>query len=132
VSNKQTIEKMYAAFGRGDVAEILSGLATDVVWEYGVNSTNVPWFQLRTGREEVAKFFESLNALDIRKFQPKAILEGDNLVITTIDFEAVVKATGKSIVEEDEVHIFYFNDRGEIVKFRHRADTHLNWQALQN
>lgn len=132
MSNKQTIEKMYAAFGRGDFAEILSGLAADVEWEYGVQSTNVPWLQLRKGREQVAKFFESLSALDIRKFQPKAILEGDHLVISTVDFEAVVKATNKPIVEEDEVHIFYFNDLGEITKFRHRVDTYLNWAAVQS
>jgi uncharacterized protein len=48
-----------------------------------------------------------------------------------VDFEGTVKATGKRIVEEDEVHIFYFDQEGKITKFRHQSDTHQAWLAYQ-
>jgi ketosteroid isomerase-like protein len=48
------VQNIYAAFGRGDIPAILERLAPDVEWEYGVESTNVPWLQPRCGRAEVA------------------------------------------------------------------------------
>jgi hypothetical protein len=40
-----------------------------------------------------------------------------------------VKATGKQFTEEDEAHLWYFNDAGRVVPFRHRVDTHQQWEA---
>lgn len=131
MSNVTTIEKMYAAFERGEIQVILDGLSEDVIWEYGINSTDIDWLQPRQGKDGVAQFFQSLNAIEFRKFQPKYILDGGNVVVGLIDFAGIVKATGKEIIEDDEVHIFYFNDRGQITKFRHRVDTHQTWQAYQ-
>jgi ketosteroid isomerase-like protein len=66
---------MYAAFGRGDIPAILSQLAETIEWEYGMSNAGVPWLQPRRGRAEVPRFFESLNAFDLQKFQPKTFLE---------------------------------------------------------
>ncbi|WDT74183.1 MAG: nuclear transport factor 2 family protein [Candidatus Manganitrophus sp.] len=131
MSNIKRVQEMYAAFGRGDVPAILSKLAERVQWEYGANSTDVPWLQPRQGREEVVKFFEALAAVEISKFQPKTFLENGKIVVALIDFEATVKATGRKVLEEDEVHIWHFDDQGEVVRFRHRADTHQHWRALK-
>lgn len=131
MSNTKQVQEMYAAFGRGDLPAILSKLAERVEWEYGVNSTDVPWLQPRRGRAEVAKFFEALGAFAISKFQPKTFLESGKIVVVLIDFEATVKETGRKIVEEDEVHIWHFDDQGQVIRFRHRADTHQQWMALK-
>lgn len=48
-----------------------------------------------------------------------------------IDLDATVRATGRRVVEEDEVHIWHFNDAGFVQRFRHRADTHLHHLAWQ-
>jgi hypothetical membrane protein len=83
---------MYEAFGRGDIPAILAALAEDVEWEYGVNSTDVPWLQPRRGRAAVAGFFEALGAIDFHSFRPKALLESGPTVVSLIDLDATVRA----------------------------------------
>lgn len=124
MSNLTTVRSIYAAFGRGDVATILAHLDEHVDWEYGAGETNVPWLKHRHGRDGAAAFFSSLQGLTISKFTPKALVDGDGFVVALIDLEATVTATGRTIVEEDEVHIWYFNDAGRVSRFRHRVDTH--------
>ena len=130
MSNVERVQAIYAAFGQGDVPTILGRLAEDVTWEYGVNSTDVPWLQPRRGREEVGAFFQALTALEFTKFLPKAFFADDRTVIVLLDVEAAVKATGSKVVEEDQVHIWHFDQRGQVGRFRHRADTHQHWVAL--
>lgn len=122
-SNVRSVEAIYAAFGRGDVPAILEHLADDVDWEYGQAENSVPWLQRRRGRAAVAQFFAALSALDFHKFVPKALIEGPGLVVALVDVEATVKQTGLRIAEEDETHIWRFDDRGRVVRFRHAADT---------
>lgn len=130
MENVAVVQQIYEAFGRGDVPAILDHLAEDVEWEYGVNSTDVPWLQPRRGRQEVRGFFEALGALEIQNFTPKTMLESDDVVVAIVDFEATVKETGQRISEEDEAHIWRFAE-GKVVRFRHRADTHQSQLAYQ-
>jgi ketosteroid isomerase-like protein len=131
VSNIQTVQAIYAAFGQGDIPTILGHLGENVEWEYGTLDAGVPWLQPRRGLTEVPKFFESLGALDFQRFQPKTFLESGNVVVALIDFAVVVKANGRSIVEEDEVHIWHFDNQGRVIRFCHRLDTHKHWLALR-
>jgi ketosteroid isomerase-like protein len=131
VSNIQTVQTIYAAFGQSDIPTILSHLGEDIEWEYGTLDAGVPWLQPRRGLAEVPKFFESLGALDFQRFQPKTFLESGKVVVALIDFAVVVKANGRSIVEEDEVHIWHFDDQGRVIRFCHRLDTHKHWLALR-
>ena len=124
-----TVKKIYEAFGRADVPAILDQLADDVEWEYGINSTEVPWLQPLKGREHVSEFFQALGGLTIKGFRPKTFLEAGQIVVVLIDLDATVKATGRPVVEEDEVHIWYFNSAGMVARFRHRVDTHQQWLA---
>ena len=129
MSHTEVVGRMYAAFGRGDVPAILAELHDDVEWEYGVSSTTVPWLQPRRGPAEVPAFFQALGSLTtIHRFEVKALLESGDLVVAVIDIEFTVNATGQRVVEEDEVHILRF--RGDkVVRFRHRADTHMHQRA---
>lgn len=125
MSNSETIQQMYAAFGRGDVATILELVAEDVEWDYGVVSTKVPWLQARHGRDSIAGFFEVLaTELEFHQFEPKAILESDRLVVAVLDIQMTVKATGRRVVEEDLVHVWHFDNDGKVARYRHRVDTH--------
>ena len=132
MSNVDTVRQIYAAFRRGDVTTILGRLSESVEWEYGIVSTDVPWLQPRRGRAAVGGFFEAIGTgLDIHRFEPKTFLEHANIVVVLADFDATVKATGHRIVEEDEPHIWYFDERGQVNRFRHRADTHQQWAAFK-
>jgi ketosteroid isomerase-like protein len=130
VSNLATVQGIYAAFGRGDVPDILAALADDVEWEYGVNSTDVPWLQPRRGRDGAAGFFESLGAMDIRRFEVSGLFEAGSTVVALVQIEFTVKATGRSVVEEDELHVWGFDSAGKVARFRHRADTHQQYLAF--
>jgi ketosteroid isomerase-like protein len=131
MSNLAMIQGIYAAFGRGDVGAIIDRVTDDVQWEYGVNATDVPWLQPRRGKDGARDFFATLAALDIHRFAVKRLLEDGDLVVAVVDLDATVKATGRRIVEEDEVHLWYFNHAGEVVRFRHRVDTHQHWAAYR-
>jgi|EndMetStandDraft_5_1072996.scaffolds.fasta_scaffold12135_4 uncharacterized protein len=125
------VQAIYEAFGRGDIPAILGHLADDVEWEYGVNSTDVPWLQPRRGRAAVTGFFEALAALDIHSFKVNALLAdaGANVVVALAALDATVRSTGMRIVEEDEAHMWYFDAAGKVARFRHRIDTHQQWKA---
>jgi uncharacterized protein len=129
VAHSQTVQRIYQAFGKGDIPAILSTLASDVVWEYGGSTTDVPWLQARRGRDDVGGFFQALQALDFHSFNPHSVFESGQTVVVLVDLEATVKATGTKVVEVDEVHIWHFGADGLVARFRHRADTHLQWKA---
>jgi ketosteroid isomerase-like protein len=131
MKNIEKVKQIYTAFSRGDVPAILEQLADDVEWEYGIAATDVPWFQLRHGKSEVPKFFESLGEFELHKFEPKTFLENGNIVVVLIDVELTVKATGIRVVEEDETHIWHFNSQGQVIKYGHRLDTHRHWLAYK-
>ena len=103
---------------------ILSALSESVDWEYGSTSDDVPWLVRRAGLDGAGRFFASLAGLDIHRFVPTRLLDGGSVVVALIDLEFTVKATGKRVVEEDEVHIWHFDDGGKVSRFRHRVDTH--------
>ena len=127
-----TVQSIYAAFGRGDVPALLATLAEDVAWEYQPQSTDVPWLTQRNGRASVAGFFETLmKEVDIKKFAPKVLTEASRHVVALCDFTGVVRRTGREIVEIDEAHVWTFDDAGQIIRFRHCVDTYAHWQAWQ-
>ena len=102
---------------------ILLKLSEAVDWEYGASSNEMPWLQRRQGREGAAAFFSSLAAIQLQRFAPKLFLDGGKVVVVLVDIEFTVTATAKRVVEEDEVHIWHFDDQGKVARFRHRADT---------
>lgn len=124
MSKLEVIQEIYKAYGRGDIPAILAKLSESVDWEYGGGTTDVPWLQQRKGRDGAASFFASLGAIQIQSFTPKAFLENGHVVVVLLDVEFVLKATGKRVVEEDEVHIWWFDTQGKVDRFRHQVDTH--------
>lgn len=126
----QSVQAIYAAFGRGDVPGVLAQLGEDIAWEYQPTSTDVPWLAPRRGRADVGGFFEVLmQEVEIKKFEPTAILAGDMRVIALINFEGTVRRTGRTIIEVDEAHVWTFDGSGKVARFRHCTDTHAHHLA---
>jgi ketosteroid isomerase-like protein len=71
----------------------------------------------------VAGFFESLGGLDFHNFAPKVFLESDEVVVALVDVDFTVKATGKRVTEEDEVHVWRFNADGKVARFKEALDS---------
>ena len=123
MSNIETVQDIYAAFGAGDIPAILTRLADDVDWGYGRGPSDVPWLQRRRAHEAVAGFFESLGGLDFHNFAPKELLESDGVVVALVDVDFTVKATGRRVTEEDEVHVWRFNTDGKVSRFKEGLDS---------
>jgi ketosteroid isomerase-like protein len=129
MSPQQTVHEIYAAFGRGDLPAILARVADDVEWEYGAAATSVPWLEPRRGRTGVAAFFDALlSRCEMKRFEPGAVLAEGPLVVSLANVEFEVRATGRRVVEVDEVHLWHFDAAGLVRRFRHRCDTaHHAW-----
>ena len=64
-TNIETVQQIYAAFGRGDVQSILGCFSPDIEWEHDWCDCEVPWMKPRRGVSEVARYFAELDALEI-------------------------------------------------------------------
>ncbi len=94
--NVQVIQEIYAAFGRGDVASILSQLTDDVQWVSHFDPV-VPWGGDFSGKERVPAFFDAIfRAVEVESFTPQEFVTQGDLVVSIGEFGCRVRATGKS------------------------------------
>ena len=128
MTNVETVQAIYEAFGKGDVAAILERMADDVEWEqwegeHTGQDGGVPWLARRSGIGGVVGFFEAVAAnIEFHSFEPTNILEGGNQVAVTIRFDATAKQTGERF-QEEEIHLWTFDDAGRVSGLRHYVDT---------
>jgi ketosteroid isomerase-like protein len=128
LSNVETVQAIYDAFGRGDVPAILDMLADDVQWDQEAPSHGIPIYEPGTGKEHVRRFFEMLEELEFLRFEPTNFLTGENQVAVTINLGIKVKATGKT-AEALEIHLWTFGEDGKVTRFFHCIDRHALWLA---
>lgn len=121
VSNAETVQAIYEAFGRGDVPTILDKLDDAVAWETTVPMPDVPWLQARRGKANIVGFFESLAPLKITRFEPHTIFDGGEKVFVLINFEATARGKGYSFPNNG--HLWQFNAAGKVIKYDHVTDT---------
>jgi uncharacterized protein len=93
--NVKRVQEIYAAFGRGDVAFIVSQLTDDIHWVSHFDSV-VPWSGDFSGKERIPHFFEAIfQSVDVEAFEPNEwIAEGDT-VVSLGEFGCRVRATDK-------------------------------------
>ena len=123
-TNEQTVRDLYAAFQRKDMAGILALVRNDVDWRNdGVESRDCPWNGNFSGKDKLAGFSKAVDGeLDIKVFDIKAIVASDRHVAVELRIESVVRKTGRPLLN-DAVHMWTFDDRGAIAKYRHFNDT---------
>jgi ketosteroid isomerase-like protein len=133
MSNLDSVQAIYAAFGAGNVPAILTRLADDVDWESWSDNRNqaaaVPWFERRRGRDAVAGFFEIIGTWQVNGFQVVALLEGGNQVGAEIEVDFTLPS-GQQLRDE-ELHLWTFGDDGKVTHFRHYVDTAKHIAAAQ-
>jgi ketosteroid isomerase-like protein len=120
--NERIVKEMYAAFGRGDIPGVLGVLADDIEWRLA-GPSELPYAGLHRGRDEVAKFFQTLNqATEFEDFEPREFFaRGDKVVVLGHERQRV-KATGK-VVETEWAMVFTLRG-GKIARFHNYEDTH--------
>jgi ketosteroid isomerase-like protein len=119
-----TVQAMYEAFGRGDVAAILDRVSDDVQWDQEAPSYGVRIFEPGVGKDHAARFFQSvLEDLEFRRFEPTNFLTGGDQVAVTIELDLTVRPTGKAL-EALEIHLWTFGEDGKVSRFFHSIDRH--------
>lgn len=91
------VQRLYAAYGAGDVDGVLAELTDDVDWAAEAAGTAVPWWGPHRGPAEVARFFKEIGAnVEVTAFDVIGFTSSDTDVVSTIHWSFTVHATGKS------------------------------------
>jgi hypothetical protein len=121
--NIKTVQRIYEAFGRGDIHAILDEVTDDVDWAVEPDGA-APWNGVRRGKGEVADFFKAIATnSEVSEFTPLAFASNDTDVMTVVRYGARVPATGKSGLM-DLHHWWRFRD-GKVYFVRGTEDTAL-------
>jgi uncharacterized protein len=116
------VQRLYAAYGRGDMSGVLAEVADDVDWAAEAASDALPWYGPHRGKSEVPRFFEAIaSALDISEFEIVGMTSNETDVVTTVHWTFTVKSTGKTASMYMQ-HWWRFAD-GKIVFFRGSEDS---------
>ena len=108
-ANMAATQKLFEAFGGGDIPAILGFLNDDIVIEfYGPDV--IPYAGTYNGKDEARKFFETvLSSIDINQFDAEEMLSDGDKVIVTGHLNLSTKSTGK-IIDSDFVHVITLKD----------------------
>jgi hypothetical protein len=125
-SNVETVSKIYEAFGKGDIPGLLTYLADDVRWEEWADNSaqkaGVPWLQPRRGKDGVVEFFKIVGGLNLTDFQVLSVMAGGNQVAAEFVIEFTVPGVGVP-TRDEEIHLWTFNESGQVIRLRHYTDT---------
>jgi uncharacterized protein len=117
-----TIQAIYEAFGRGDVATILARVRPDTHWDFAGGSPEVAWHLPVNGATELPGFFKALSDnVAIERFEPREFVHCGPHVMVDVHIAYVVRKTGVR-VEMDQIHWWTLDD-GKILRLRHYEDT---------
>jgi ketosteroid isomerase-like protein len=120
--NVDAVQRLYAAYGRGDVDAVLAEVADDVDWAAEAASNSVPWYGSHLGQAGVARFFaEIATNVDVSEFDIISLTSNDTDVVAVVHWTYTVKSTGRSASMYMQ-HWWRFAD-GKIVFFRGSEDT---------
>jgi ketosteroid isomerase-like protein len=120
--NIKTIEGVYDAFARGDVAWILDVVTDDVDWATETATTVAPWHGPHRGKDGVSDFFAAFGStMDVEEFVPVSFAANGDDVLTVVRFRARNRKTGKSVAM-DLHHYFVFRG-GKVAFYRGTEDT---------
>ena len=127
-ANTESVQRIYEAFGAGDVDTILGLLADDVDFSAESEAKIAPWHGKRT-KAEVPAFFQAIGeTIDVTDFTVLSVTANDTDVIAVIRFGFTVRSTGKSGTMHLH-HWWTFRD-GKVVLYRGSEDTALVAEKL--
>jgi ketosteroid isomerase-like protein len=98
--NIQTVQQLYADFGKQDLEGVLDSLTDDVAWNDG-SHPDIPYTKKRNGKNEVMSFFMELGStVAFTEFAPQEFYADNDTVIVKGSFAGKATGTGKSFASE--------------------------------
>lgn len=133
MSHAETVQSIYAAFGRGDVPAILTLVSDDVDWDNSrVASRECPWNGNFSGKADLPRFFAAVGGqIEFTEFAPHTFIEAGQHVAVLLRLDGALKKNGQPL-RNDAVHVWTFNDSGKVSAYRHYNDTAMelaSWRA---
>ena len=123
------VQRLYAAYGRGDVDAVLAELADDVDWAAEAASDSAPWYGTYHGKAAVPGFFAAIASnVDVSAFEVQSIAANEHDVIAVVRWTYTVRSTGRTASMYMQ-HWFRFAD-GRIVFFRGSEDSEQTARAF--
>lgn len=121
-ANRNTVQGMYDAFGRGDIATVLAALDPDVEWweaENFIYADNNPYI----GPQAVLQGVFARIGAEWEGFSvsPKEVLDAGDTVVGHGYYAGKFRNTGRD-VRAQFAHVFTFRG-GKIVRFQQYTDT---------
>lgn len=121
--NVEAIQRIYAAFGQGDIPTILANVTDDTEWGFNVRHSDVPWHAPANGKEALPRFFSALGEnVDFQAFEPRTFVHSGDHVIADVHMEYTIRKTGKR-VNEDALFWWTLTPDGKVAKLTHFEDT---------
>ncbi|MBI3803214.1 MAG: nuclear transport factor 2 family protein [Nitrospirae bacterium] len=119
--NIEVVQKMYAAFGKGDIPTIINSLTEEVDWQM-IGPKEIPHAGPHRGRDQVAAFFEKVaTGSDIQQFEPREYVAQGDKVVALGYYKGKAKATGK--MYETEWAMVFTVRNGKVARFREYSDS---------
>jgi ketosteroid isomerase-like protein len=116
------VDRLYAAYGQGNIDGVLAELTDDVDWAAEAASRALPWYGEFRGKAAVPGFFAAIHDnLDVSEFTIVGHTSNERDVVTTVHWTYTVKRTGKSASMYMQ-HWFRF-DGAKIAFFRGSEDS---------
>jgi ketosteroid isomerase-like protein len=117
----QTVKEMYAAFGRGDVGEIMQHVADDVLWE-SEGPGELGFTGIRHGKQETLGFFDGIAREHANpKLEIHNYVSSADSVAAFGRYECTLKRSGRR-VNSPVGHLFQFRS-GKVVRYINLLDT---------
>jgi ketosteroid isomerase-like protein len=123
-----SLQAMYDAYSRGDIPFIVSKLSNDVKWDdWGTTDNSilgkVPYMKPRYGRAGAEEYFSVFSEnMEVNEMKPESFMEGQGHACVKVKVNLTNKSTGKTF-QDEMLHLFTYNDKGEITSLRHYLDT---------
>ena len=117
----ETVQIMYAAFGRGDIATLLDHVTDDIEWIHR-GSLGLPYMGTFHGKPALLQWFGHVAEYDgIQAFEPREFLAGSDHV-TVLGWERTQALPGGGVFETDWVHVMKLRG-GKVCQFVGAYDT---------
>lgn len=124
-----SVQRLYAAYSRGDLDAVLEELTDDVDWAAEAAGKTAPWHGPFAGKADVPRFFKEIASnVEVIDFRVESLTSNETDVVANILWSFKVHATG-SIVSMRMQHLWRFRD-GKIAYFRGSEDTEQTARAF--
>lgn len=121
MSNIDTVQSIYAAFGTGNIPHILNTVSEDVDWTF-FGPSAIPFAGHYQGRAELGHFFTQVGQnAEVQQYDVRELeAAGDNVIVQGWQ-RVKARPTGK-VWETHFIHVYWF-ENGQPVKIREYYDT---------